>query len=91
MNAQKHTPGPWHRNGTRIFAQRNPGGHKTDIAEVFRDVGAQAAEANAHMIAAALALAEALEDMITLTENYNVGQNSSVIERARAALKEAGL
>lgn len=59
MSTAKHTPGPWANRGTHIHYQKNPGGYRFDIAEVFRDVGAQSADANARLIAAAPALLEA--------------------------------
>lgn len=57
----QHTPGPWHTNGGNIYAQRNPGGIRTSICEVFRDAGYDACRANARLIAAAPELLAALE------------------------------
>jgi len=46
-----HTPGPWHANGTQIIG---PSGKRDQyVADVARDVGAEAALANARLIAAA--------------------------------------
>jgi len=58
---QSHTPGPWRTTGMIVFAQRNPGGRKTYIADASQDAGLQPSMANAKLIAAAPDLLKALE------------------------------
>jgi hypothetical protein len=56
-----HTPGEWTMAGPCVFAQRNPGGRKTWIADVSGDPGLACQAANARLIAAAPALLEVLK------------------------------
>lgn len=58
-----HTPGPWQQSGTHIRYQKNPGGYRFEIAEVFRDVGSEVGKANARLIAAAPEMFEALQEI----------------------------
>ena len=84
-----HTPGPWHKKGSRVYHQSNPGGLKTDIAECFRDVGGPLpCEANARLMAAAPDLLAALEAVMAC--NKELGAISRPIgNEARAAIAKA--
>ena len=85
----KHTPGPWIVVGSWIIEadQRSIG-----IARVARQCSDEQAGANALLLAAAPALAEALRDMLADQETMNEPyRNECLCENARAALKGAGI
>jgi hypothetical protein len=63
----------WHRKGTHIYMQQNPGGVKTAIAEVFRDVGAQAADDYAELIVRAVNSHQELLEALQSCENIFKG------------------
>lgn len=91
-----HTPGPWRTYGSQVIAQRNPGGHKFLVAECSCDVGGNdICVANARLIAATPAMAEALQVLLNGLYAYRdlEGNSTAMAERdqARAALKLAGL
>ena len=82
----KHTPGPWSRRGTHIHYQANPGGYRFDIAEVFRDVGAAKADANAALIAASPELLDACKDLVLHFPSTNDPSDKLALAQAKAAI-----
>lgn len=62
----QHTPGPWHANGTQIIGKH--GRRNQYIADCLRDVGAEQATANAHLIAAAPEMLAALRGLINFPD-----------------------
>ena len=71
MSTPAHTPTPWKviKGGVIIYAQRNPGGRKTYLADVSQDPGINQSIANAAFIVRACnshaALVAALERLLT--------------------------
>ncbi len=88
MNS-KHTPGPWARRGTHIHYQPNPGGYRFDIAEVFRDVESETAEANARLIATAPELLEACKAIAHCTKPAMGSAEFKAWIKARDAVAKA--
>jgi hypothetical protein len=66
----KHTPGPWEVSGSKQFVYSS------------RGTVADCAPKNAHLIAAAPEMLEALDDMVT--EMYEQGLLDALDERSRA-------
>lgn len=94
VEQRAHTPTPWTRKGSHIYFQAHPGGYRFDLAEVFRDVGSQTAEANSAFIIRACnahdGLVKALKDML---EPYDEGDPHGEpwqMAQAREALRKAG-
>ena len=84
----KHTPGPWYHEGTPqpvIASESDPKGR--DIALVRLWDGDEA-EANAHLIAAAPEMLEALEAVVANCGHLNWEQEKALID-ARAAIAKA--
>ena len=71
MSTPAHTPTPWKviKGGVIIYAQRNPGGRKTYLADVSQDPGINQSIANAAFIVRACnshaGLVAALEQAVT--------------------------
>ena len=92
----KHTPGPWKVNAQRSSGWMDNGVYifaGTNIARVYRDLGQDVQEANAHLIAAAPDLLAALKELRTyvLGEapsllNGDLGGNGSLSDQIDAAL-----
>lgn len=92
----KHTSGPWHAikyaTRTEIVTRRKAQRRWTAIALVYgtHDDDSEQADANAHLIAAAPELLEALQAVLTPTgwANLECGPNSTH-SRALAAIAKA--
>lgn len=83
MTDTKFTPGPWRRGQTgnlRIYGPDGMGEHSGVVAEVKSKNGHQTA--NAHLIAAAPDLYEALEEVIAAT-GYSNGKARAALAKAR--------
>jgi len=68
-----HTSGPWLSNGSTIYHQFSPGGHKTTIADISGEPCIEQRRGNAELIASAPTLAaenaklrEALKNFLSL-------------------------
>lgn len=75
MNAAKYTPGPWELNGMAIeIPDRFNVGMTATLARIYdeRDIALDPAEirANAHLIAAAPELLEALKDFVNASIKF---------------------
>lgn len=91
MNNAKFTPGPWHNEEvTAITAYSEGEVRPWYVASVHRHIGdgADQMAANAHLIAAAPELYEALEECRALLDGEG-GMPVGVRERADAALAKA--
>ena len=91
MNTSKHTPGPWHRNikpaskYTTVWAGRN-----THVAYVHTGtLPEEQIEANAHLIAAAPAMYEAIKALIVEWNRHGCCDSRDVVYRAEQALAQA--
>jgi len=98
VSAPKHTPGPWSIDETPVeyVAIRGPGDapvwlHSVAEIEVLGgdDEQERVARANAKLIAAAPALADALGDTLWFIEKAGP-LGAALLARARAALRAAG-
>lgn len=91
MSEARWTPGPWCADDASgegpwgVFHVETGGEIACPIQDETGDGACREATANAHLIAAAPDLAEALEDLIGIGE---VGRNAAE-DRARAALAKA--
>jgi hypothetical protein len=101
----RHTPGPWEREGTTVYALMHAGWHGGQenkknrfTASVYGDLETPRAEveANACLIQASPELADALEALVRLYGDYAPGlpffhPEKHPLNVARAALRKAGL
>ena len=91
MNTAKHTPGPWEVTGphTCTVITTNPGTYRPcmTIANVSGYWDGEA-QANAHLIAAAPAMYEALRDCVGRLEAY-YGDTYPAVIRGKQALAQA--
>lgn len=96
MGEAKFTPGPWGLDAG--FESSKPGDFDeywqvhdgADAIACSANCYAENREANAHLIAAAPELYEALDNIATATHNgFNIHENSVLIAEARAALAKA--
>lgn len=91
----KHTQGPWRVcNGTTELPLTICGQDHTTVGAVtFRTMDNGTVGANAHLIAAAPELLEALKGMIQYSAKYSVmsqtAKGSEVLRKARAAIAKA--
>lgn len=93
----KATPGPWHLHDMETAVVCGPD-HRALAACDARSRDAEENRANARLIAAAPALADALAALVldadcdhaTEGESSHVCVSRELVERARVALKEAG-
>lgn len=90
----KHTPGPWTvdtngggRFSNSIAAKVVASGLIADVSDWWYDVGQ--AEANAHLIAAAPDLLEALVELLPLADDEVSHTYDNVLDIARAAIAKA--
>ena len=94
MSDTKFTPGPWRydrTNGSPTTGEHMIAGAKPGYLAEVRDCGSGDVRANAHLIAAAPDMAEALEkalNFITNTES-EMGETLPCGDAARAALAKA--
>lgn len=85
----KHTPGPWERDGVEIYPVR--GFRAQDaICSMSSGQDGDRLEANARLIAAAPELLEALIGVIKAADHFGYAADSALIQ-ARAAVASAGL
>lgn len=82
----KHTPGPWKITHSEVNGYRVSDSTGWGVAVVLKDVND---EANAHLIAAAPAMLEALEALEALASNYGglSDENYNIVKAAVAAAK----
>lgn len=101
-----HTPGPWLRDGTTVFALNSQGTNRTcfNVAnggEIWRPhdrasikverTPPEEHEANARLIAAAPELLSALDELVdALTAGYVPQKDGSMLKEARALIARAG-
>ncbi len=87
----KHTPGPWkHTYMPRLSVIHGPNGEHVADTGAWRDDEHPEMRANAHLIAAAPDLLEALEVLIANAEvNYDARQWLDGKAKARAAIAKA--
>ena len=90
----QHTPGPWEASeakdpANRIIVGPNPHfpGKRMTLADVFGFTGAESAEANARIIAAAPDLLEALRSILPLA--VHTSPEDVAVHAARAAIAKA--
>lgn len=97
--SKKHTPGPWRADGKRVVAKS--GGLVATAGGDFYDDGRKDkrgwsfeqplnTEANAALIAAAPALAEALVEAVALVEHH-APQFGGIAAKWRDVLEDAGV
>ena len=67
MNQSNHTPGPWHTQGCTIYAGENRIAQTWDTCD---DFPTPEMEADAHLIASAPELLQALESMIDAYQRH---------------------
>ena len=84
MNKTKFTPGPWKIVEDRVPSSLEVYGGTTAICECWRRANPETEIANAHLIAAAPMLYEALDYLLN-----GIGDELGRIDKARAALKAA--
>ena len=84
MGENKHTPGPWH-HGTDL--RQIESGNGVVVVLVSGALSNDSVRADAHLIAAAPEMLEALEEICTAVEAVAVG--GLVTAKARAAIKKA--
>jgi hypothetical protein len=99
MSTFKHTPGPWLRIGTTVYALMHAGWKRgveqfknrfTVQVQRDRECSEEEAEANARLIAAAPDLLEALEAMYEMFNGNGITPNDDdAIISARAAIAKA--
>lgn len=87
MAAAKHTPGPW------VYGEREP---RTGRIQVWSQDGIATGvahaffEPDAKLIAAAPALADALEKLVAAFEDENLPDCTAALKESRVALRTAG-
>jgi hypothetical protein len=98
MNTFKHTPGPWARIGTTVYALMHDGWKRgveqfknrfTVQVQRDRECSEEEAEANARLIAAAPDLLEALEQAVTSMQDSGYPNSHVAVRAARAAIAKA--
>ncbi len=92
--ARQHTPGPWQAVGGNVFSTVSPQEASAPIARVGVPVRGGPAklgevEANAHLIAAAPELLEALEDVLAWGTDTNWQNAAIAVKRAHDAIAKA--
>lgn len=90
-----HTPGPWYVvpvHARRSYVCHDGPNGRLELAEVYSlaEYGTLPGKANASLIVAAPALADALADLLSTLPFENQHLRHVAAERARAALKQAG-
>lgn len=84
MNQFKGTPGPYIKNGTSIM-----GNGKTELVAVVYGFDTEERKANAHLIAAAPDLLEALQNLVQLKEWKDRNGKDEHYEKAQLIAWEA--
>ena len=90
MSAVTHTPGPWHVGGQNSLIVYASDGWAICNATVFHHKHPDAAQADAHLIAAApdlLAVVQELEESAGYWSEYDVPLG--IVDRIRAAIDKA--
>jgi hypothetical protein len=90
MSENKYTPGPWesvrHSNSLIGIRQKGSG---DDLCQVVQPAGRREQKANAHLIAAAPELLEALKNTLSWLTSYPGEGTAQCYAKARAAIAKA--
>ena len=81
-NEPKFTPGPWNYKGSEIISTHEKRGRPVSVVDLFGAMGGEDSDADAHLIAAAPDLYEALEHLQSV-------QNGPPLIRFEADWQEA--
>ena len=88
MSQPKFTPGPW-RYASRNVNEIMTTFHGVQIGRSYIDVATENEKADAHLVAAAPELYEALDEVFAASCPEVPGSAGSPLEKARAALAKA--